>query len=405
MSQTPRTKVFISYSHSDKEHLERLQVHLKPLERSGRVDLWDDTELCPGQKWATEIQKAIDRAKVAILLISADFLYSEFIHEVELPQLLSAAENRGIVIMPVILKPSRFSDTPILSEFQTVNDPLTPLLEMSEIEQEKIWVELSQKVESHLPLDTLSPVRESFISASTPPPNFQKGFPEACDFDLEELIKACLKQLWSRKGLVGLVIPCCEDAFRVRFCDRLVKQLGRRNIKLRDSLQLDPWISVDEAVARIERYKKDLLRHRNVICPVSVSIFDKDSTVPDRFWQALTEDFQDIQEQYQLILFMYGRETAIFPQGVPRIQPPQFHPVDVHQWVLDITRIFGWSEQILERWKQRMITDCRLDAECEFLDIQLVYDYLEMSLNLLRQQPQADEFLHRLEQECSDVET
>ncbi len=46
-----RPKIFISYSHEDKEWLERLLVHLKPLERGGTIDLWDDTRIKTGDRW------------------------------------------------------------------------------------------------------------------------------------------------------------------------------------------------------------------------------------------------------------------------------------------------------------------------------------------------------------------
>jgi hypothetical protein len=116
-----RSKVFINYSHHDKVWLERLRVHLAPLERQGIVDRWDDTRIRTSQRWRDEIRKAIDSAKVAVLLVSADFLASEFIADKELPPLLEAAKNDGTYIMPVILRTCRFTATPALSVFQAVN--------------------------------------------------------------------------------------------------------------------------------------------------------------------------------------------------------------------------------------------------------------------------------------------
>lgn len=78
-SPSTRTKVFISYSHADKEWLERLRRHLKPLDREGRLECWDDTHIRPGDDWKQEIQNALDTAQVAVLLISADFFASDFI--------------------------------------------------------------------------------------------------------------------------------------------------------------------------------------------------------------------------------------------------------------------------------------------------------------------------------------
>src|SRR3954471_12739938 len=82
MAPSPtRTKVFISYSHADKDWLERLKRHLKPLVREGNLDCWDDTHIRSGDDWKQEIQNALDTAQVAVLLISADFFASDFIDE------------------------------------------------------------------------------------------------------------------------------------------------------------------------------------------------------------------------------------------------------------------------------------------------------------------------------------
>src|SRR4051794_21762873 len=118
-----RDKVFISYSHCDRAALDRLHVFLKPLERKGLIDLWDDTRIRPSQDWREEIDQALATAKVAVLLVSADFLASHFIATVELPRLLDDERRRyGLVVLPVIWGPCQYDGTP-LERFQAVNDP------------------------------------------------------------------------------------------------------------------------------------------------------------------------------------------------------------------------------------------------------------------------------------------
>lgn len=146
-----RTRVFICYSHRDAKYLERLQVHLHYYDKIGVIDFWDDTKLLPGAKWREEINKALSHAKIAILLVSADFLASRFIAENELPPLLTAAEEEGTIILPVILSSCAFEDT-ALSEFQAVNDPLRPIIKMNKNDREKTWAEVARTVKHKLNL-------------------------------------------------------------------------------------------------------------------------------------------------------------------------------------------------------------------------------------------------------------
>jgi hypothetical protein len=145
-----RDKVFISYSHQDTKWLKRLRVHLRPLERGNNIDVWDDTKIKPGSKWKDEIRKALGSTKVAVLLISADFLASDFIATDELPPLLKAAEEDGAMILPFILSPSRFLKNESLSQFQTVNNPSKPLIGLPKAKQEALLLELTEAIEISL---------------------------------------------------------------------------------------------------------------------------------------------------------------------------------------------------------------------------------------------------------------
>jgi hypothetical protein len=120
------------------------------LEREHRVEIWDDTRIKPGSRWKEEIGQALAATKVAVLLVSADFLASDFIARDELPQLLSAAEKDGAIILPIILSPSRFEKTPSLSQFQAVNDPSEPLIGLTRVKQEAVLVKVSEVIEASL---------------------------------------------------------------------------------------------------------------------------------------------------------------------------------------------------------------------------------------------------------------
>ena len=142
--------IFISYSHNDKEHLERLLIHLAPLKKQGMLDLWVDTHLRAGDKWKLEIQKALDRATVAVLIVSADFLASDFVVENELPPLLRGAEEKGVRIIPFIAKPCRFTRDGNLKHFQSINDPKEALVLLDVGQREKIFDAVCAEVERYL---------------------------------------------------------------------------------------------------------------------------------------------------------------------------------------------------------------------------------------------------------------
>ena len=145
-----RTKIFISYSHKDVRWLDRLHVHLKHLERSNEITGWDDTLIKPGEKWREAIRSGLEDAKVAVLLISADFLASDFINSNELPSLLASAESEGVVIFPILVSPSRFEETTDLSMFQAVNPPSHPLNAMTKTKREAVFVRVSRLIEEAL---------------------------------------------------------------------------------------------------------------------------------------------------------------------------------------------------------------------------------------------------------------
>jgi TIR domain len=172
-----RIRVFVCYSHNDAYWIKRLRIHLASLPHDYDIDCWDDSKIRPGAKWRDEIRVAVEKANAAVLLISADFLASEFIRKNELPPLLKAAEDEGALILPLIVSPSLFMRKPELSQFQAVNDPLKPLVAASPGEQEEALVKIAEAlIEKATAIRTLIDVgaggapasrREAFLEHST----------------------------------------------------------------------------------------------------------------------------------------------------------------------------------------------------------------------------------------------
>jgi Flp pilus assembly protein TadD len=112
-------RVFISYSHKDDDLREKLQAHLSQLKRDGLVAAWDDRQIPAGTGWADEIDSRLEAADVVLLLVSADFIDSEFCYGKEMKRALERhkdEEDRAIVI-PVILRKCDWHSAPF-AQFQ-----------------------------------------------------------------------------------------------------------------------------------------------------------------------------------------------------------------------------------------------------------------------------------------------
>ncbi|HUE89731.1 MAG TPA: toll/interleukin-1 receptor domain-containing protein [Vicinamibacterales bacterium] len=113
-----RPAVFISYSHKDEHWKNRLVAHLRVLEREGALDLWDDRRLAAGDEWRPDIEQAIAHATVAILIVSKDFLTSQFIREEELTQILARRSQRQLRVIPLIAEPCAWQAVEALQGIQ-----------------------------------------------------------------------------------------------------------------------------------------------------------------------------------------------------------------------------------------------------------------------------------------------
>jgi TIR domain-containing protein len=94
--------VFISYSHKDKEWMERLVVKFAVPKRLGWCNVWTDQQIPLGEDWDAKIDEVLRNARVAVILVSDNFLASDFILEKEVPRLLERRAKGDLHIIPVI---------------------------------------------------------------------------------------------------------------------------------------------------------------------------------------------------------------------------------------------------------------------------------------------------------------
>jgi len=101
---SPPIELFISYSHKDEALREQLGTHLSFLKRQGVIDEWHDRRIGAGQEWAGAIDEHLDSADVILLLISADFLASDYCYDREMTRALERHDAGDACVIPVILR-------------------------------------------------------------------------------------------------------------------------------------------------------------------------------------------------------------------------------------------------------------------------------------------------------------
>jgi len=104
--------LFSSYSHRDERYRQRLVKHLAPLKREGVLTDWNDREISAGVEWAVEIARQLDMADIILLLISADFIASDFCWSKEMTRALERHTQGAARVIPVIVQPVDWSGAP-----------------------------------------------------------------------------------------------------------------------------------------------------------------------------------------------------------------------------------------------------------------------------------------------------
>ena len=94
--------------------------------RNRVIDLWDDSKIRPGSNWKEEIKRALARAKVVVILVSPNFLASEFIAQLEFPLLMEAAQKEGLTIFWILVSSWMYEDCGI-QLYQAAHDIAKPL--------------------------------------------------------------------------------------------------------------------------------------------------------------------------------------------------------------------------------------------------------------------------------------
>lgn len=110
--QKPECKIFISYSHADEDMKDELLKHLSPLYHMNLIETWHDRKMKAGHHIDSEISSEIKTSNLILLLVSADFLNSEYCYHREMIEAVKRHNNKEAVVIPVILRHCYWNETP-----------------------------------------------------------------------------------------------------------------------------------------------------------------------------------------------------------------------------------------------------------------------------------------------------
>lgn len=105
-------QLFFSYSHKDESLRDELAKHLTILERQGAIASWHDRKILPGEEWDYQINENLNSADIILLLVSSDFLFSNYCWDVELKKAIERHQARETCVIPIILRSVDWSGAP-----------------------------------------------------------------------------------------------------------------------------------------------------------------------------------------------------------------------------------------------------------------------------------------------------
>lgn len=123
-------RVFCSYSHRDRALREKLDNHLRVLERKGLIQIWHDRKLTGGDDWRGQIDEHLNSANLILVLVSADFLGSDYCYDTEMQRALDRHQRGEARVVPIILRPAPWRESP-LAKLQALPDGAKPVTKWS----------------------------------------------------------------------------------------------------------------------------------------------------------------------------------------------------------------------------------------------------------------------------------
>lgn len=220
--------VFISYSHADEQLRNELEKHLKALQRQGLIETWHDRRIVAGEELHHEIDEKLNAADVILLLISPDFIASDYCYDLEMQQAMQRHNRKEATVIPVILRPCLWEDTPFSKLMVTPTDA-KPVVKFAN--QDEAFLEITKAIKSAL--------KKNAGKESNPTVTFQPGSDSSPSMkSVREVIRSsnlAVKKVFTDQDRDQFL----DEAFKytAKFFEGSLEELQKRNPELSTRFQ------------------------------------------------------------------------------------------------------------------------------------------------------------------------
>jgi hypothetical protein len=135
--------VFYSYAHKDEPFREELDAHLAQLRRASFIEAWHDRKILPGEQWEDAISQNLETANIVILLVSADFLNSDYCYEIELKRAVERHDGGKACVIPIIARPVDWTGAPF-AKLQALPKDAKPVTTWGN--RDEAWLNVAQGI-------------------------------------------------------------------------------------------------------------------------------------------------------------------------------------------------------------------------------------------------------------------
>jgi hypothetical protein len=142
-SNKTEIRVFFSYSHVDEDLRDQLEKHLSALKRKGIITSWHDRRIHAGQEFAKEIDEHVEGDDIILLLVSSDFISSDYCYNKEMLRALARHESNAATVIPVILRACDWQDTPF-GKLNAIPVNGKPVVKFDD--RDEAWVEVVRAI-------------------------------------------------------------------------------------------------------------------------------------------------------------------------------------------------------------------------------------------------------------------